>query len=277
MEKKKRKRTVTKPMKRWTLGEEDQILDYLIANKPIELPTAVVYYGNLIKDLKWTIEPNLVRHKVKNMKEVFYKNLAWVQTVAENEECDEKMIDEHLRKRCPHFKKLEILFSSNPRAKVVQLKTFLDVEEVNLTTERNQNDDQEDTSLEEYDGYKCEGENSDTDWVLQQESQATTSEAPADAQEPGDPLENLKNSTTNDIDKEQLSLQWMRLEIEKEKLSIAREKIAMQREQNQEEAKFRILELEQQGILKRLQIEKDTEVRKYELSLKYKAELKPEM
>ncbi|XP_059607445.1 uncharacterized protein LOC132255438 [Phlebotomus argentipes] len=254
MDRQKRRRTIERPMKRWTLEEESKILDFLIANKPIELPTAKMYYSKLIQTLEWTINYSLVRHKVKNMKQLYFKMLSWRQSAIENDDYDEQMIKEHLKRRCPHFKKLESLFSTELRAKkATQSCKPQKVEEINLCA-----DEGEDPSMEDF---KVEYSVQDLDSRASDES--------------GDPLRAPREVL--DMNKEQVSLQWMRLEIEKEKLSIAREKIAMLREQNQEEAKFRILQLEQQGILKKLQIEKDTEVRKYELSLKYKADLKSEI
>lgn len=133
--------------------------------------------------------------------------------------------------------------------------------------------------------FKVEYEEPDLNWVSQSSTPDNTRTQDPSIVESTDPLRDLDNALyakgsskeAMELKKEQISVQWMKLEIEKEKLSIVKEKISLQRYQAQEEAKFKVLQLEQQERIKKHQIDKETEVRKYELSLKYKSELKTEM
>ncbi|XP_055706349.1 uncharacterized protein LOC129803657 [Phlebotomus papatasi] len=269
MQRQRRKRCLDKPMKRWTLQEEGRILDFIMANQPMEVPTARVYYTTLINNWNWTVEPNLIRHKVKNMKKVYYKMLAWRQQAIETGDYDDDMIREFLKRRCPHFNKLQQLFSEDIKAKqaIASTRSYQMEEDLSLDHLDNMDSAEEDAVM---DGLKIEIEEPDS---------PPSEEMPQfyRSGESTDPLRNQDSPETTELKKEHYSLQWMKLEIEKERLTIVREKIALQREQNQEEARYKILQLEQQERMKKLQIEKDAEVKMFELKLKYKAEPKPEM
>lgn len=80
-----------------------------------------------------------------------------------------------------------------------------------------------------------------------------------------------------ELKKEYLSLEYFRLEVEKDKLQIARDKLALERQKITDDVNYKILQLEQQERIKMHQIDKEADVRRYELTLKYKDAVKTEM
>ncbi|XP_059608204.1 uncharacterized protein LOC132256042 [Phlebotomus argentipes] len=274
----RKRRFLDKPMKKWTFEEENKILDYLIGHQPIEMPTGRAYYQQLVDDFNWSVAPTLVRFKVANMQRIYYKTLEWRQATIESGNYNDDMIKDYLKKRCPHFRKLAILFASSEKAKKAT-KSLVShkVDESNGQTENLDKIDIPPANAEMLEAFKVEYEEPDLSWISQASS-PECSRLPAATAESGDPLRDLDSTLyarggsreAMELKKEQMSLQWMRLEIEKQK-------VELQREQLQEEAKYKVLQLEQQERIRKHQIDRETEVRKYELSLKYKADLKSEM
>ncbi|XP_055693292.1 uncharacterized protein LOC129795826 [Lutzomyia longipalpis] len=277
-----------RPVRKWTVEEEKRILDYLIANQPIEVPTARVYYAQLVEDLKMNLDPNLLRYKVQNMRRVFFKTMDWVKKSRKNG-WDDNKIKEYLQKTCRHFKKMRVIFSS-----FYQKSKFADQDVSDSHA-------QEDTTPEEVVAMPPtpqtpqslrhqqtpqkteEVEEPDLSWISQPTSPNDSGNLTNVSQ---DPLMDLDSSVasakstphdTMELKKENINLEYFRLEVEKEKLAIMREKLAMERQKCADESNYKILQLEQQERIKIHQIDREAEVKRYELALKYKDEVKTEM
>ncbi|XP_055693291.1 uncharacterized protein LOC129795825 [Lutzomyia longipalpis] len=285
-----------KPARRWTQEEEIKILDYLIANQNSNFPSAVPFYNNMCNEINLNVRPVLIRNKVRNMKTLYYNALQWRRESIENGTYTDRAMNEYIKKRCPQFERLDILYSNTLQAQKAASHVHVNEEEDNEESLNNMdladlghttNPNSSNISMREMaendeemnDIVKVEYEDTGINWNQEIDfiEEEPSEEFPENSE---DPLQNQNATSTYptpssptkaiDLKRDYIRLERVKLEIEREKISIAREKIALQRRENDEEARFKILQLEQQERIKIHQIDRETELKKYELSLKYR-------
>ncbi|GAB0097996.1 hypothetical protein DMENIID0001_136850 [Sergentomyia squamirostris] len=276
-----KRRRLLRYKRRWTADEESKILDYLIETKDCARMSSRLYFEQLLARHQWDIDVDLVKQKACNIRSSYIKHLTWKRNAIESGRYTSDEIKHHMRNRCPNEKKFAILMADDEQVKKLTAPQNHKVEDLDVNTD-DLNLDVSAPENETFQEFKVEMNDDpdlpDLSWF--QTSNNTTNSLSSTHTETSDPLRDLdarENPENLEMKKERMSLMWMKLEIEKEKITMEREKIALQREQIQIDHKYKILQLEQQERLKKLHIEKDAELKTYELQLKFRVNKKSEM
>ncbi|XP_037933279.1 uncharacterized protein LOC119669807 [Teleopsis dalmanni] len=111
-EKIKRTRVRKEPYKRWTDYEHKLLIEFLNENKPIEKPTAQIYYTRFAKKNQIEVDWGNIRCKVRNLRDVYKKALNLPNPTEDGLWQDENTIQGQRLKICPLFNDLRVVFGN---------------------------------------------------------------------------------------------------------------------------------------------------------------------
>ncbi|XP_046802110.1 uncharacterized protein LOC124418777 isoform X2 [Lucilia cuprina] len=104
-------RVRTNPTKKWNLEEEKSLIEFLIANREIEKPTAQAYYKRFSVETKVEVDWKLIRSKVRNMRTSYNKAKGWEGSTGAGS-MDGETMKASLIKMCTFFYELDDIFGS---------------------------------------------------------------------------------------------------------------------------------------------------------------------
>ncbi|XP_017493070.1 PREDICTED: uncharacterized protein LOC108381164 [Rhagoletis zephyria] len=104
----KQKRIRKAPYRKWSEWEQQQLVNFLRQNRPIEKPSAQLYYKRFLSENGLEIEWSTVRSKVKNLKHTY--NKTWNNSTGAGTMRDGETTRDTLLRECPLYNELEEIF-----------------------------------------------------------------------------------------------------------------------------------------------------------------------
>ncbi|XP_036320490.1 uncharacterized protein LOC118734997 [Rhagoletis pomonella] len=105
----KTKRVRCNPTRKWAVAEEKALVEFLLANRDLERPTAEMYYTRFVMEYNVAVEWKAVRSKVRYMRSTYNKAKGWEGSTGAGS-MDGETIKSVLLKKCTFFYELEEIF-----------------------------------------------------------------------------------------------------------------------------------------------------------------------
>ncbi|XP_018792841.1 PREDICTED: uncharacterized protein LOC108971323 [Bactrocera latifrons] len=106
----KPKRVRTVPYRKWSSEEQQKLITYMRDNRPIEKPTAQVYYKKILETQNLRLDWSLVRLKARHLRQCYTKARAWQNSTGALAMQDAESTESIILRTCPFFYDLEDIF-----------------------------------------------------------------------------------------------------------------------------------------------------------------------
>ncbi|XP_050338012.1 uncharacterized protein LOC126764247 [Bactrocera neohumeralis] len=96
----KPKRVRKAPYRKWSNEEQQKLITYMRDNRPIEKPTAQVYYKQFSETQNLRLDWSLVRLKARHLRQCYTKARAWQNSTGAGAMQDGESTESNLKINC---------------------------------------------------------------------------------------------------------------------------------------------------------------------------------